>query len=324
MYLGIDHGTNAMRFAALDKHGKSFYFEVPRTDMKEMEDSQILELIQKQFNINIKQIEMIALTYSMGDGIVNIMDIQDVHNRGVRSIEGVGKKTGAGTLVFDTIKKTQIPAVVIPGIHSQSHTDSRMNVFSHSTSPEKLGIAYDALSRGINNFIVSDISSNTVTLAVANGAVVGALDACIFAPGTVHGPLDLESIRQIDAGKCGANEAFMNSGVLKNTSYKNTADLLDGLKDNEDQAKLAIDTLALFASMEIEAMKVLLKDYSTCDRLFLAGSMAEVDPLVEKIHHYLDMKPWILGKWSAATGCARMARDIAKGKKQILGIEVSI
>ncbi|RNI14906.1 methanogenesis marker 12 protein [Methanohalophilus sp. RSK] len=324
MYLGIDHGTNAMRFAALDKHGNFFYFEVPRADMKAMEGSAILELVEKEFNIRTEQIEMVALTYSMGDGIVNIMDIQDVQDRGVRSIEGVGKKTGAGTLVFDTIKKAKIPAVVIPGIHSHSHTDPRMNLFSHSTSPEKLGIAYDALSRGINNFIVSDISSNTVTLAVANGKVVGALDACIFAPGTVHGPLDLEAIRQVDAGKCGANQAFMNSGVLKNTSYKNTADLLDGLKDNEDQAKFAIDTLALFASMEIQAMKVLLKDYSTCDCLFLAGSMAEVDTLVEKIRHHLNIEPWILGKWSAATGCARMARDIAKGKKEILGIEVNI
>jgi len=199
-----------------------------------------------------------------------------------------------------------------------------MNVFSHSTSPEKIGIAYDALSRGINNFIVSDISSNTVTLAVANGEIIGALDACIFAPGTVHGPLDLEAIRQVDAGKCGANEAFMNSGVLKHASYKNTADLIEGLKNNEDQAKLAIDNLALFASMEIEAMKVLLKDYSTCDCLFLAGSMAEVDSLVEKIRHHLGMNPRVLGKWSAATGCARMARDISKGKKQILGIEVKI
>ncbi|ADE36240.1 methanogenesis marker 12 protein [Methanohalophilus mahii] len=324
MYLGIDHGTNAMRFAALDKHGKFFYFEVPRTDMKGMESSDILELIEKEFNIKTEQIEMIALTYSMGDGIVNIMDIQDVQDRGVRSIEGVGKKTGAGTLVFDSIKNAQIPAVVIPGIHSHSHTDPRMNVFSHSTSPEKIGIAYDALARGINNFIVSDISSNTVTLAVANGEVVGALDACIFAPGTVHGPLDLEAIRQVDAGIFGANEAFMNGGVLKHTSYKNTADLIEGLKNNEDQAKLAIDNLALFASMEIEAMKVLLKDYSTCDCLFLAGSMAEVDSLVEKIRHHLDMNPRLLGKWSAATGCARMARDIAKGKKQILGIEVRI
>lgn len=324
MYLGIDHGTNAMRFAALDKHGNVFYFEVPRTDMKEMEGSAIIELVEKEFNITTEQIEMIALTYSMGDGIVNIMDIQDVQNRGVRSIEGVGKKTGAGTLVFDTIRKAQIPAVVIPGIHSQSHTDPRMNVFSHSTSPEKIGIAYDALSRGINNFIVSDISSNTVTLAVANGKVAGALDACIFAPGTVHGPLDLEAIRKVDAGKCGANEAFMHSGVLKNTSYKNTADLLKGIKNNEAKAQFAIDTLALFASMEIEAMKVLLKDYSTCDCLFLAGSMTEVDSLVEKIRYHLDMEPWILGRWSAATGCARMARDIAKGQKQILGIEVRI
>jgi len=313
-----------MRFAALDKHGNFFYFEVPRTDMKGMESSDILELIEKEFNIKTEQIEMIALTYSMGDGIVNIMDIQDVQERGVRSIEGVGNKTGAGTLVFDSIKKVQIPAVVIPGIHSHSHTDPRMNVFSHSTSPEKIGIAYDALSRGINNFIVSDISSNTVTLAVANGEIIGALDACIFAPGTVHGPLDLEAIRQVDAGKCGANEAFMNSGVLKHASYKNTADLIEGLKNNEDQAKLAIDNLALFASMEIEAMKVLLKDYSTCDCLFLAGSMAEVDSLVEKIRHHLGMNPRVLGKWSAATGCARMARDISKGKKQILGIEVKI
>ncbi len=47
--------------------------------------------------------------------------------------------------------------------------------------------------------VVSDVSSNTVTLLVTSGKLVGAFDACIFAPGLLHGAHDVDAIRRIDA-----------------------------------------------------------------------------------------------------------------------------
>ncbi|MGP8337969.1 MAG: methanogenesis marker 12 protein, partial [Methanosarcinaceae archaeon] len=181
MFVGIDHGTTAMRFVGIagDNIKK---FELLRSDAAVMSEAQIIDSITGNVKIEKSEIELIAVTYSMGDGITAIEDINSVEMRGVQSIEGAGKKTGGGARVFDAVKNSGIPAILIPGIHSKSHTDPRMNVFSHSTSPEKIGIAYHARCKGYNNFVVSDISSNTVTLGVANGANMHASIAPITAP----------------------------------------------------------------------------------------------------------------------------------------------
>jgi len=322
MFIGVDHGTNAMRFAGICE-GNVRTFEMPRTEVSGMSEAQIIDSITSHLDIGIFDIELAAVTYSMGDGIVSIEDMDNVDSRGVLSIEGVGKKTGAGTLVFDAIMNSPIPAVLIPGIHAKSNTDPRLNVFSHSTSPEKIGIAYNAKCKGIDDLVVSDISSNTVTVGVCDGKLIGAIDACIFAPGTRHGPLDLEAIRDVDAGKCSANEAFINAGVLKHTPYSGNDELLEAAANGESAAILALDQIALFASMEIAAMQVLMKDHGSHGKVFLAGSVGEVDYVAERIGSHLDLKPELLGKWSAAIGCAEIARDIAGGARTILGLDVN-
>jgi putative methanogenesis marker protein 12 len=322
MFIGVDHGTNAMRFAGICED-RIRTFEMPRTEVSGMSEAQIIDSITSHLDIGISDIELVAVTYSMGDGIVSIEDVDNVDSRGVLSIEGVGKKTGAGTLVFDAIKNSPVPAVLIPGIHAKSNTDPRLNVFSHSTSPEKIGIAYNARCKGIDDLVVSDISSNTVTVGVCGGKLIGAIDACIFAPGTRHGPLDLEAIRDVDAGKCSANEAFINAGVLKHTPYSGNDELLEAAENGESDAILALDQIALFASMEIAAMQVLMKDHGSCGKVFLAGSVGEVDYIAERIGSHLDLKPELLGKWSAAIGCAEIARDIAGGARTILGLDVN-
>ncbi|SES91942.1 putative methanogenesis marker protein 12 [Methanococcoides vulcani] len=321
MFIGVDHGTNAMRFAGVCE-GDVKTFELPRSEVAHMSGPEILESVTSNLEVDISDIELAAVTYSMGDGIVAIEDLKMVSSRGVVSIEGVGKKTGAGTRVFDAIKESVIPAVLIPGIHSKSNTDSRMNVFSHSTSPEKIGIAYNAHCKGVDDLVVSDISSNTVTVGVCGGKLVGAIDACIFAPGTQHGPLDLEAIRDVDAGKCSANDAFMNAGVLSRSPYSSVEELLRALKDKEDEAVLAMDRISLFAAMEIAAMQVLMEDHGARGKVFLAGSMGEDEFVVDRIGRHLGVKPDVLGKWSASIGCAEIARDIAGGADRILGLDV--
>ena len=320
MFIGIDHGTTAMRFVGIagDSTKK---FELLRSESAAMSEFEIIDTILQYFDVDKNEIELIAVTYSMGDGITAIENVNSVVVRGVKSIEGVGEKTGGGARVFDAIKNSGLPAVLIPGIHAGSNTDPRMNIFSHSTSPEKIGIAYHAQCHGHDDFVVSDISSNTVTVGVANGKLVGAIDACIFAPGVHHGPLDLQAIRDVDARICTANEAFIHAGVLKNTTYASRKELLEGATRGEKSALLALDTIALFATMEIVSIKMLLKDYGCDGEIFLAGSVGEFDYIIDKVNAHLGVKCHILGKWSAATGCAEIARDIAKGAKDILGIK---
>lgn len=320
-FIGIDHGTTAIRFA-LKEENKVLTFELERAAAATMSKDEILASIEDEFGIKLKEIDLVALTYSMGDGFSVIKDVRKLERRGLKSTEGAGKKTGGGTRVFDAISYSSIPAIAIPGLHTESKVDSRMKVFSHLTSPEKLGIAYHIRCLGYKDFVVSDISSNTVTLAIAEGKVIGAIDACIFAPGIHHGPLDLQAIRDVDSGLRTANQAFIEAGVLKKTPYKDREELLNAAKMGESPALLALDTIALFAAMEIASMQLLLKDYGTTGEIFLAGSIAEVEYIQKKISEHLRQECMCLGKWHAAIGCAEIARDVFAGKKEILGIDV--
>lgn len=320
-FIGIDHGTTAMRFALM-KEDRVLTFELGRAEAAAMSEKEILASIEEKFGVRRETIDLVALTYSMGDGFSTIKDIRNLEGRGLKSIEGAGKKTGGGTRVFDAIRYSGIPAIAIPGLHMESKVDSRMKVFSHLTSPEKLGIAYHILCLGYKNFVVSDISSNTVTLAVADGKVIGAIDACIFAPGVHHGPLDLQAIRDVDNGHLTANQAFIEAGALKMTLYKDREELLSAARKGEKPALLALDTIALFAAMEIASMQLLLKDYGITGEIFLAGSVGEVEYVQKKIHAHVEQECLCLGKWHAAIGCAEIARDIFAGEKEILGVDV--
>lgn len=321
-FIGIDHGTTAMRFALIEGD-RVVTFELERAEAAAMSENEILASIEENFEIQRENIDLIALTYSMGDGFSEIKDVKALEGRGLQSIEGAGKKTGGGTRVFDAIRNSGIPAIAIPGLHIKSKVDPRMKVFSHLTSPEKLGIAYHIRCLGYEDFVVSDISSNTVTLAIASGKVVGAIDACIFAPGVHHGPLDLQAIRDVDNGLQTASQAFIEAGTLKMTPYKDREELLNAAKKGEKPALLALDTIALFAAMEIASMQLLLKDYGTSGVIFLAGSVGEVEYMHEKIRAHLGQKCLCLGKWHAAIGCAEIARDVFAGGKEILGVDVN-
>ena len=320
-FIGVDHGTTAMRFALIDGE-KVLTFELGRAEAAAMSEKEILASIEKEFGIKIGDIGLIALTYSMGDGFSAVKDVRKLEGRGLQSTEGAGKKTGGGTRVFDAVRNSGIPAIAIPGLHVGSKVDPRMKVYSHLTSPEKLGIAYHIRCLGYEDFVVSDISSNTVTLAVASGKVIGAIDACIFAPGVHHGPLDLQAIRDVDDGRQTANQAFMEAGILKMTPYKDREELLNAAEKGEKPALFALDTIALFAAMEVSSMQLLLKDYGVIGTVFLAGSIGEVEYIQKKICTHLDQECRSLGKWHAAIGCAEIARDVSAGKKQILGVDV--
>lgn len=292
MYIGVDHGTTSIRFAT--DTGK--YFKIPREAAVNFEINQLEALCP------VEDIEGFAVCYSMGDNFTKISDINDLKNRGVVTREGAGKHIGGGTKVFDVIKESKIPAVAIPGIHRGSDTDPRFKIYSHQTSPEKLGIAYlvqDKLKE--NSFIVSDISSNTVSLLIRGNKFIGAFDACVFAPGTKHGALDVEAIRKVDEGELTANEAFTTAGV----SY-------------HMEEKYQKPTVAMWAAMECASLSLLAPEAP----IALAGSLAP--ELAEEISALLQKPVAVFDEWSASLGLALMAKDVFAGKKNIFGIESAL
>lgn len=290
MFIGIDHGTTAMRFA-----GENGEFKVPREAAKNFSISDLSRICP------VDEIEGIALCYSMGDNFTAITDIRKVHNRGIVSRDGAGKHIGGGTRVFDAVEESGIPAIVIPGLHRGSPTDPRFKAYSHQTSPEKIGIAYETCHALGGDVIVSDVSSNTVTLLVSGGKLVGAFDACIFAPGTQHGALDVDAIRRIDAGECTANEAFQQAGV-----------------EYSQPESERLRTIALFSAMECAALRLL----NPTARMALAGSLAPV--IAPEVRELLGCEVTVYDEWCASRGLVKIARDVFLGKREILGLDVDL
>jgi putative methanogenesis marker protein 12 len=290
MFIGIDHGTTAMRFA-----GERGTFKISRETAKEFSIQDLSRICP------VDEIEGIALSYSMGDNISSITLISKVKNRGLISRDGAGQHIGGGTRVFNEIAKSGIPTVVIPGLHRGSPTDPRFKVYSHQSSPEKIGIAYEVSCTLGDDVIVSDVSSNTVTLLVTSGKLVGAFDACIFAPGMLHGALDVDAIRRIDAGECTANEAFQHAGVHFS------------LPENE-----RMRSVAMFAAMECAALRLL----NTRATVAIAGSLAPV--IAPEVEALLGRDVAVFDEWCASRGLVRIANDVFSGKPEILGLDVDL
>jgi len=290
MYIGIDHGTTAIRFSSARNE-----FKVSRPCAKDFILTDLEQLCP------VHMISGIALTYSMGDNFSAIQPVQNLKNRGLVSREGAGEHIGGGTHVFDIIRNSGIPAVAIPGLHRGSPTDPRFKVYSHQASPEKIGIAYEVVSFLGKDAVICDVSSNTVTILVKDEVIFGALDACIFAPGKIHGALDLDAIRRIDAGQETANEAFLHAGAGKNVP-----------KD------LIIPTIALFAAMECAALQILAPGAPVA----LCGSLAhEISVQVTELLH---QKVFVYDEWTAARGLAKIAEAVFSGEKNILGLSVTL
>jgi len=309
MFLGVDHGTTAIRFAS----EKGSIYEFSRSSAADLSYEQILSRIEE--NLGPERVDLVALSYSMGDGLTRIVRLEDALNRGLISQDGAGLHQGGGTQVFEAIRASGWPAILLPGIHRASRIDPRFRVFSHGMSPEKVGLAYGVFRQGSSSFIVCDASSNTVSFAVLRGEIVAAIDAPIFAPGLLQGPLDVQAIRDVDSGKLTANQAFNWGGILSKIGRK-------GLDQcSPEERHLAMETLALFAAMEMAALLVLCRDRGLeCPQLFLAGSPArEIEPRVSAL---LDRRVVPLERSAAAQGCARIAEDVFAGKENILGIAV--
>jgi len=288
MFIGIDHGTTAMRFSSGEEE-----FKISREEARQFSSGDLARLSP------LDEIEGIAVCYSMGDGISAVTDIRKVRDRGVVSREGAGKHIGGGTRVYDEIRASGLPAVVIPGLHRGSPTDPRFKAYSHQTSPEKIGILYE-VSRDLgDDVVVCDASSNTVTLLVTAGKITGAFDACVFAPGTRHGALDVDAIRRIDRGESTANNAFLHAGV-----------------DHTMPPDLREETMAMFAAMECASMLLL----NPGANVALAGSMAPA--IAPRVKELLSRDIIIYDEWCAARGLARIARDVFTGATDILGLAV--
>ncbi len=329
----MDHGTTGISFCILSDEGEVLdVFKIGREESKKGLVSATEEITKR---VNLDSVKLMAITYAMGDGINQILPTNKVEDRGILSINGAGKVTGGGTSVFSELESLDIDSIMIPGLHKDSTSLNELfrAAYSHQASPEKVSICYNGLKEtGWSNFIVADISSNSVDILIEDGKIKGAIDACLGAMGVVHGPIDLEMIRDIDEGKRSANDCFSHAGAIKvagiDGKVANMKDiLLENYRKGDEKAKLAIDTLIMTVVMEIAGLDAVCEN--KIEGVVLTGSIGSAtEPFnfEEEINKYFKNKyPLkVISKESGAIGAAQIAMDVYNGKEEILGIEVNI
>lgn len=333
VFIGMDHGTTGISFCIMSDESEVIeVFKIGREESKKGLVSATEEIMKR---VDLDSVKLMAITYAMGDGINQILPTAKVENRGILSINGAGKVTGGGTSVFSELESLDIDSIMIPGLHKDSDSLNELfrAAYSHQASPEKVSICYNAYKEtGWSNFIVADISSNSVDILIEDGKIKGAMDACLGAMGVVHGPIDLEMIRDIDEGRLSANECFSHAGAVKiadiDTKVANMKDiLLENYKNGDEKAILAINTLIMTVAMEIAGLDVVCEN--EIEGIVLTGSIGSAtEPFnfEDEINKYFKNKyPLkVVSKESGAIGAAQIAMDVYNGKEEILGIEVNI
>ena len=333
VFIGMDHGTTGISFCIMSDDGNVLdVFKIGREESKKGLVSASEELKKR---VDIDSVKLMAITYAMGDGINQILPTNKVKDRGILSINGAGKVTGGGTSVFSELEQLNIDSIMIPGLHKDSDSLDKLfkAAYSHQASPEKVSISYNAFKEtGWSNFIVADISSNSVDILIENNKIKGAIDACLGAMGIIHGPLDLEMIRDIDENNVSANDCFSHAGAVKIAGIDGKVanmknQLLDNYKKGDEKAQLAIDTLIMTVAMEIAGLDVVCEN--EIEGIVLTGSIgSSTEPFdfKDKINKYFKNKyPLkVISSESGAIGAAQIAMDVYNGAKEILGIEVNI
>ncbi len=331
-YMGMDHGTTAISFQIIDENKEDVaYFKLNRD---EVSNNKVNFKDTLREHVNIADINLLAMTYAMGDSINKITPLEKVKDRGILSINGAGKVTGGGSKIYEEILSLKIPSILIPGLHKDCEfMDERFRAsYSHCASSEKVSLTYYAYTMtGWKNMIIADISSNTVSILVEDGIIKGALDACIGAMGFIHGPLDLSMIREIDEGKKTANECFSHAGISKiakvDTKINNVKDeIIKKALNNDKNGCLAIDSLVMSVVMEIYGLYGIAEN--NIDGIVLTGSGGTMSNPVdisgmikEKVEKIAPVK--VLTDKSGAIGSSYIAYDICKNKKnKIMGIDV--
>lgn len=330
--MGMDHGTTAISFQIIDENkDKVAYFKLKRDEVSNNEVN-FKDTLSEY--VDIKNINLLAMTYAMGDSINKITPLTRVKDRGILSIKGAGKVTGGGSKVYDEIISLKIPSILIPGLHRNCEfMDERFRAsYSHCASSEKVSLTYYAYCMtGWKNMIIADISSNTVCILVEDAVIKGAVDACIGAMGFIHGPIDLGMIRDIDEGRKTANECFSHAGISKiakvDTKINNVKDeIIQKAVKNDKNGLLAIDSLIMSVVMEIYGLYGVAENQ--IDGIVLTGSggtmstpvniSGRIKEKVEKIAPVI-----VLTEKSGAIGSSFIAYDVYKNKKdKILGIDV--
>ena len=78
VFVGMDHGTTGVSFTVLGE--EPIHFKIGREELSTGKVSALEELSKR---VDLGSIDLMAITYAMGDGIAEITPIEKVKNRGI-------------------------------------------------------------------------------------------------------------------------------------------------------------------------------------------------------------------------------------------------
>lgn len=319
MYVGIDHSTTGMKVSCIDDERTVETFRMDRRELEECDT--IVERLDE--TIGLSEITLATLTYSYGNGISRIKDIELVSNRGVKDLLGLGYETGAGALVYDQLRESSIPTVLLPGVHEG--LDTLHPFFKHYSTlsgADKVAAIRYALERVRNasdspgTFIWACASSSCMSGLVCNGRLKGFFHWV----GPVHGWPDPEAIRRGITNDF--DDVFMQCGFLA----RNGNDLTDVHAISDQQL---LEFVYLATMQNVFALYPFVEGIGDgeLDAVVLSGRLMRreqpVDIARRVYENCLDVAPVLLAEpYAAAQGAALVARDVAQGDDHVLGIPV--
>ncbi|MFD1587132.1 hypothetical protein ACFR9U_09060 [Halorientalis brevis] len=294
-------------------------FQIDRRELEACES--VLEIIDER--IGVSNVTLATVTYSYGNGISEITDIESVSNRGVKDLLGLGYETGAGAVVFDQLQDSSIPAVVLPGVHDGLETLHPL--FRHHSTwsgGDKVAAVrsaqerFRATSENGDAFIWACASSSCMSGLVSDGRLRGFFHWL----GLVHGWPDLEAVRH--GKEEGFDDILMQCGILPRQGHE----LSDAheITDPEILKQVYWSTLFNIHSLVPFAEGIC---GESLDGVLLSGRLVRreqpIDVARRIYEQCTDTAPvHVLEPYASARGAALVAEDVGTGAEHVLGIPV--
>lgn len=319
MYVGVDHSTTGIKISSINGERPETTFRIDRRDLDQA--NAVLQTLDER--VGLSEITLATVTYSFGNGISEIQGIENVSNKGIKDLVGLSYGTGAGELVFDQLRDSAIPTVVLPGVHRGLETlHSYFRHYSTLGGADKVASLRYALKRVRSEFA----SPGTFIWACASSSCMaglvckGRLKGFFHWVGPVHGWPDPEAIRRgVDSD---FNEVFMECGLVPRHGGELT-DVHD-ISDTELLEAVYLSTIQNIYSLYPFACEF---GSGSLDAIVLSGRLVRREQPVavgRKVYERcLDIAPVLFTEpYTSAHGAALVAKDVAEGSNEVLGIPV--
>ncbi|MEM3165489.1 MAG: hypothetical protein QXO51_08705, partial [Halobacteria archaeon] len=244
-FLGVEHGTRAVRFALLlGERGDWRFWEVSRERAARLRTRELLRRIEAGLGHPLGGVRFAAIAYGMGDGFSEVRPLHSLGSRGVRG--PAGPRTGGGARAWDALRLSGAPSVAVPGLH-RGTLPAPFRFYSHGAAADKVGTARAVAEAAGRDFLLADVGAAAAFVAVSRGRFAGALDSTLLAPGMLLGPLDVEALRS----RRRPMDSFSRGGVVPRLGLRGPEAALAG---RSARAREARRTLALHTALGLGAL----------------------------------------------------------------------